>query len=150
MQLAKHFDADVTAVCNSKNVEILRSLGADRVVDCTQEDFTKNGEAYDVIFAVGKHSVGRCRRLLRRGGIYVTTDLGFLAQNPVLALVARRIGDKRVTLPTPQYTKKDVLFLEELIEAGKCRAVNDRCYPLEHWSRRPGTSKRSRRRETSS
>jgi len=132
VQLAKYFDADVTAVCNTKNLELVRSLGADRVIDYTQEDFTKNGETYDVIFdAVGKHSFRRCRRSLKPGGIYIETDLGFLWHVPILALLTRRIGDKRVTLPIPKYTKKDVLFLKELIEAGKYRAVIDRRYPLE-------------------
>jgi NADPH:quinone reductase-like Zn-dependent oxidoreductase len=132
VQLAKNFDADVTAVCNTKNLELVRSLGADRVIDYTKEDFTKSGERYDVIFdAVGKHSFRRCRRSLRPGGIYIETDLGFLWHVPILALLTWRIGDKRVTLPIPKYTKKDVLFLKELIEAGKYRAVIDRRYPLE-------------------
>jgi NADPH:quinone reductase-like Zn-dependent oxidoreductase len=132
VQLAKYFDADVTAVCNTKNLELVRSLGADRVIDYTQEDFTKNGETYDVIFdAVGKHSFRRCRRSLKPGGIYIETDLGFLWHVPVLALLTRRIGDKRVRLGMARYTKKDVLFLKELIEAGKYRAVIDRYYPLE-------------------
>jgi NADPH:quinone reductase-like Zn-dependent oxidoreductase len=132
VQLAKYFGADVTAVCNTKNVELVKSLGADKVVDYTQEDFTKNGKTYDVIFdAVGKHSFRRCRRSLKAGGIYVETDLGFLWHVPVLALLTRRIGDKRVTLGITRYTKKDVLFLKELIEAGKYRAVIDRRYPVE-------------------
>jgi NADPH:quinone reductase-like Zn-dependent oxidoreductase len=132
VQLAKHFGADVTAVCNSKNVELVRSLGADRVIDYTREDFTKNGETYDVIFdAVGKHSFRRCRRSLKPGGIYVETDLGFLWHVPPLALLTRWIGDKRVTLGITRYTKKDVLFLKELIESGDYRAVIDRRYPLE-------------------
>ncbi len=132
VQLAKYFDADVTAVCNTKNLELVRSLGADRVIDYTQEDFTRNGERYDVIFdAVGKHSFRRCRGSLKAGGIYLETDLGFLWHVPILALLTRRIGDKRVTLPIPRYTKKDVLFLKELIEAGRYRAVVDRSYPLE-------------------
>jgi NADPH:quinone reductase-like Zn-dependent oxidoreductase len=132
VQLAKYFEADVTAVCNTKNLELVRSLGAHRVIDYTQEDFTKNGETYDVVFdAVGKHSFRRCRRSLRPGGIYIETDLGFLWHVPLLALMTRRIGDKRVTLPVPEYTKKDVLFLKELIEAGNYRAVIDRSDPLE-------------------
>ncbi len=132
VQLAKHFGADVTAVCNTKNVELVKSLGADEVVDYLQEDFTKNGKTYDVIFdAVGKHSFLRCRRSLKAGGIYIETDLGFLWHAPVLALLTRWIGDKRVALGIARYTKKDVLFLKELIEAGKYRAVIDRCYPLE-------------------
>jgi len=132
VQLAKYFGADVTAVCNTKNVELVASLGADRVIDYTKEDFTKNGETYDVIFdAVGKHSFRRCRRSLKPGGIYIETDLGFLWHVPVLALLTRWIGDKRVTLGITRYTKKDVLVLKELIEAGNYRAVIDRYYPLE-------------------
>jgi NADPH:quinone reductase-like Zn-dependent oxidoreductase len=129
VQLAKHLGADVTAVGNTKNLELVRSLGADRVIDYTQEDFTKNGETYDVIFdAVGKESFMRCRRSLKPGGIYVATD-GF--RNIPLALWTSRIGDKKAALGIARYTKKDVLFLKELIEAGKYRAVIDRSYPLE-------------------
>ena len=130
VQLAKYFEADVTAVCNTKNVELVRSLGADRVVDYTREDFTKNGEVYDVIFdAVGKHSFRRCRSSLKPGGSYLATD-GL--RNLILALWTPRIGDKKVIFSIPpRYTKKDVLFLKELLEAGKYRAVIDRSYPLE-------------------
>jgi NADPH:quinone reductase-like Zn-dependent oxidoreductase len=132
VQLAKYFGADVTAVCNTKNLELVASLGADKVIDYTQEDFTENGETYDVIFdAVGKHSFRRCRRSLEPGGFYVETDLGFMWHVPVLALLTRRIGDKRVILGITNYKKEDVLFLKELIEAGKYRAVIDRTYPLE-------------------
>jgi NADPH:quinone reductase-like Zn-dependent oxidoreductase len=130
VQLAKYFEADVTAVCSTKNLELVRSLGADRVVDYTREDFTQNGQTYDVIFdAVGKHSFRRCRGSLKRGGSYLATD-GF--RNLVLALWTSRIGDRRVMFSIPpRYTKDDVLFLKELIEAGRYRAVIDRCYPLE-------------------
>ncbi len=130
VQLAKHFEADVTAVCNTKNVELVRSLGADTMIDYTEEDFTKNGETYDIIFdAVGKHSFSRCRGSLKRGGAYVATD-GL--QNVFLALWTSRIGDKKVLFPIPpHYTKKNVLFLKNLIEAGKYRAVIDRTYTLE-------------------
>jgi NADPH:quinone reductase-like Zn-dependent oxidoreductase len=130
VQLAKHFEADVTAVCNSKNVELVRSLGADRVIDYTREDFTKNGQTYDVIFdAVGKHSFSRCKRSLTSGGTYVATD-GF--RNLFLALWTARIGDRKVLFPIPpHYTKKSVLLFKELIEAGRYRAVIDRCYPLQ-------------------
>jgi NADPH:quinone reductase-like Zn-dependent oxidoreductase len=132
VQLAKYFGAHVTAVCNTKNLELVKLLGADEVIDYTQEDFTKNGKTYDVIFdAVGKHSFRRCRRSLKPGGIYIDTDLGFLWHVPLLALLTRRIGDKRVTLGITRYTKEDVLFLKELIEAGKYRTVFDRSYPLE-------------------
>jgi NADPH:quinone reductase-like Zn-dependent oxidoreductase len=132
VQLAKSFEADVTAVCNTKNVELVRSLGADEVVDYTQEDFTKDGKTYDVIFdAVGKHSFRRCRRSLKPGGMYIETDLGFLWHVPILALFTRWVGDKRVKLGIARYTKENVLFLKDLIEAGNYRAVIDKRYPLE-------------------
>ena len=130
VQLAKYFGANVTAVCRAKNVELAKSLGADDVIDYTQDDFTKNGETYDVIFdAVGKHSFSRCKGSLTRGGAYVATD-GF--RNLFLQLWTSRVGYKKVLFPIPpQYTKKNVLLLKELIEAGKYRAVIDRCYRLE-------------------
>jgi NADPH:quinone reductase-like Zn-dependent oxidoreductase len=132
VQLAKYLGADVTAVCNTRNVELVRSLGADRVIDHTQEDFTKNGETHDFIFdAVGKLSFKRCKGSLKPGGIYGSTDLGPYSQNPFLALWTKWIGDKRVLFPIPRYTKQDVLFVKELVEAGKYRAVIDRRYPLE-------------------
>ena len=133
VQLAKYFEADVTAVCNTKNVELVRSLGADEVVDYLQEDFTKNGKTYDVVFdAVGKHSFRRCRRSLKPGGIYITADLGYMWHVPILALLTRWIGDKRATLGIGKYRREDVLLLKELIEAGRYRAVIDRTYPLEN------------------
>jgi len=130
VQLAKYFEADVTAVCNTKNVELVRSLGADRVIDYTQEDFTKNGETYDVIFdAVGKHSFRRSKGSLKPGGVYVATD-GF--RNLFLALWTSRVGNKRALFPIPpHYTQTNVLFIKKVIEAGKFRAVIDRRYPLE-------------------
>ncbi len=132
VQLAKHFGADVTAVCNTKNLERVASLGAGEVVDYTREDFTKNGKTYDVIFdAVGKHSFRRCRGSLKPGGIYIDTDPGFLWQVPVLALLTKGIGDKKVHLGIVRYTKEDVLFLKQLIEDGKYRPVIDLTYPLE-------------------
>ncbi len=129
VQLARHFGADVTAVCNTKNLELVRSLGADRVIDYTQEDFTKNGETYDVVLdAVGKHSFRRCKGSLEPGGIYVATD-GL--RNFPLALWTSRIGGKRVVFPLPAWKREDILFLKELVEAGRYRAVIDRSYPLE-------------------
>ena len=108
----------------------MKSLGADRVIDYTQEDFTRNGQTYDVIFdAVGKHSFRRCRGSLEPRGIYLPTD-GFA--NLILALVTPRLGGKKVLFQIPpRQTKQDVLFLKELIEAGKYRPVIDRRYPLE-------------------
>jgi NADPH:quinone reductase-like Zn-dependent oxidoreductase len=130
VQLAKAFGADVTAVCNTKNLHLVRLLGADRAIDYTQEDFTKNGQTYDVILdAVGKQSFRRCRGSLEPGGIFLPTDgLG----NLMWALLTRRTKGKRVLFQIPpRQTKEDVLFLKELIEAGKYRPVIDRRYPLE-------------------
>ncbi len=129
VQLARHFGADVTAVCSTKNLELARSLGADRVIDYTQEDFTKNGETYDVIFdAVGKHSFNRSKGSLTSGGLYLATD-GF--RNLILAVWTQRFGDKKVIFQIPpKQTQQDVLFLKDLMEAGRYRAVIDRCYPL--------------------
>jgi NADPH:quinone reductase-like Zn-dependent oxidoreductase len=127
VQLARHFGAHVTAVCNGKNVELVRALGADEVIDYEREDFTKNGKTYDVIFdSVGRHSYRRCRRSLKPDGRYIETDLGFMWHVPLLALT-----NKRVTLGMAEYRKDDVLFLKELVEAGEYRAVIDRTYPLD-------------------
>ena len=100
VQLAKHLGAHVTAVCNTKNVELARSLGADEVVDYLQDDFTKNGETYDVVMdAVGKHSFRRCRRSLKPGGRFLATDLGFMWHVPVLALWSSWLGDRKLLFP---------------------------------------------------
>jgi NADPH:quinone reductase-like Zn-dependent oxidoreductase len=130
VQLARYFDADVTAVCSTKNLGLVKSLGADIVIDYTQEDFTKNGQTYHVIFdAVGKHSFKRCQDSLEPGGMYLPTD-GF--ENLVLALWTPRFGDKKVVFQIPpRQTKQDVLFLKQLVEAGKFRPVIDRTYALE-------------------
>ena len=108
----------------------MRSIGADRVIDYTTEDFTKNGEKYDVILdAAGNLSFGRSRNSIKPGGFYLATD-GF--QNAVWVLWTSAFRRKRVLLLIPpRELKRDVLFLKELIEAGNYRAVIDCCYPLE-------------------
>ena len=132
VQLAKHTGAHVTAVCNTANVEIVRSLGADDVIDHTVEDFATNGQTYDVVLdAVGKKSFRQCSGSLDDGGSYVSTDLGPYSQNVPLMLWTRFVGSKRAMMPLPRYTKDKVLRLKQLIEAGAYRAVIDRTYPLE-------------------
>ncbi|MEO8638372.1 MAG: NAD(P)-dependent alcohol dehydrogenase [Chloroflexota bacterium] len=132
VQLARHFGARVTAVCSTKNVELVRSLGADEVIDYTQEDFTKNGKRYDVTFdSVGKHSFRRSMRSLKPGGTFIETDLGFMLHVPLLLFATRWIGSKKLRMGIARYKKEDLLLFKELIEAGKYRAVIDRTYPLE-------------------
>jgi NADPH:quinone reductase-like Zn-dependent oxidoreductase len=130
--LAHHFEAEVTAVCDTKDVELVRSLGAQDVLDRFREDFTKNGKAYDVIFdAVGRHAFRRCRRSLKPRGIYISVDLGFMYHVPLLALVTRFVGSRRATLGLGRYRKEDLLLIKELVETGKYRPVIDRRYTLE-------------------
>jgi NADPH:quinone reductase-like Zn-dependent oxidoreductase len=132
VQLAKYYGAQVTAVCNTPNLELVTSLGADRTIDYTQEDFLRTGEKYDLFLdAVGKLSFSRCKGVLKANGIYISTDLGFLWQNPFLALLSMVKGGKKVLFPIPKHTKQDIILLKAIIEAGKYRAVIDRRYPLE-------------------
>jgi len=133
VQLAKYYEAQVTAVCNTKNLELVKSLGADEVIDYTKDDFTKIGQTYKVVYdAVGKTSFFRCKNLIKKGGVYLSTDLGFLAQNLFLVLWTKIFGSKKVIFPIPKDRKEDVAFFKELVEAGKYKAVIDRRYPLEH------------------
>ena len=132
VQLAKHFGAAVTGVCRTERVDLVRSLGAESVVDYTKDDFTKDGQEYDAVLdAVGKSSFRACKNLLKPGGIYCSTDLGFLAQNPVLALWTARFGSRKVIFPIPTTSRADMDFLKGVIEAGEFRPVIDRRYPLE-------------------
>jgi NADPH:quinone reductase-like Zn-dependent oxidoreductase len=132
VQLAKHFGAEVTAVCSTRSIEVVASLGPDRVIDYERERFTGGGETYDFFSdAVGKLSFKQARGSLARGGVYISTDLGPYQQNPFLAISTKVFGDRRVMFPIPRYRKQDVLFLRGLIESGEYRAVIDRRYPLE-------------------
>jgi NADPH:quinone reductase-like Zn-dependent oxidoreductase len=130
VQLAKYFGAEVTGVCSTTKLELVRSLGADKVIDYRTEDFTKSGQTYDVIFdAVGKSSFSRCRNSLEPSGIYLATD-------PRLAVVlsmlwTSMIGSKKAIWALGPERAQDLEYLTELIEAGKLKAVIDRRYPLE-------------------
>lgn len=132
VQLAKYFGAEVTAVCGTPNVALVKSLGAVEVLDYMKEDFTKMGKTFDIVFdAVGKSSFGLCKPLLRKGGIYMSTELGPGSQNPFLALLTPLTGDKKVLFPLPTISQEDVEFLKSLVEAGHYRPVIDRNFPLE-------------------
>jgi NADPH:quinone reductase-like Zn-dependent oxidoreductase len=132
VQLLKRLGVIVTAVCATEYVELVRGLGADRVIDYTAEDFTRDEQKYDVVLdAVGKSSFGRCKRLLVPRGIYVSSDLGFLAQNPLLAFVTP-LFKQRVLFPIPpKYSQARVEGFKAMLEAGEFKPVIDRRYPLD-------------------
>jgi NADPH:quinone reductase-like Zn-dependent oxidoreductase len=131
VQLLKHFGAIVTAVCNSKNVDLVKKLGADTVIDYQTEDFTKTELKFDFIFdAVGKSSFGQCKPLLTDNGIYISTELGKNGENILLALTTRIFGGKKLLFPIPSITRSDVIFLKELVKKGEFKPVIDRRYNL--------------------
>jgi NADPH:quinone reductase-like Zn-dependent oxidoreductase len=131
VQVAKHLGAHVTAVCDTQRVELVRSLGADEVVDYLHEEWTRRG-TYDGVFdAVGKSSFRKARRALKPGGAYVSADLGFMWHLPLLILPTRWLGSRRAKLGIARYRQDDLLRLRELIESGSYRPVIDRTYSLE-------------------
>lgn len=130
VQLAKNFGAEVTGVCSTKNVEMVKSLGADYVIDYSREDFTKCGESYDVVFdAVHKYSFLRCRNVLKDKGLYLVTmpSLTFLLQT----LLTTLIGNKKIKNGSREATQEDLLSCNQLFEAGDLTIVIGRTYPLE-------------------
>ena len=132
VQLLKHFGAIVTAVCNTKNVELVKSLGADTVIDYQIQDFTKTENKFKFIFdAVGKSSFKQCKPLLTEKGIYISTELGKNGENIVFALTTALGDGKKLLFPIPSITKLDVIFLKELVQKGEYKPVIDRQYELD-------------------
>jgi NADPH:quinone reductase-like Zn-dependent oxidoreductase len=130
VQLARYFGANVTAVCSTTNLELVKSLGAAKVIDYTKEDFTRSGEAYDIIFdMVGKSSFSRCKGALKQKGAYLLANPR-LSQK-IRGLWASMTGSKKVIFGAASEKAEDLIFLKELIEMGKVKTVIDRCYPLE-------------------
>jgi len=135
VQLAKYYGAHVTGVCSTKNVALVKSLGADEVIDYTKEDFTQRHETYDIVFdTVDKSSFGKCKDALKRDGVYLTVaislDIG------LQMLRTSWVGDKKAKvaftgLRPANEQLKDQRFIKELLETGKLKSVIDRCYPLE-------------------
>ncbi|MEA3453604.1 MAG: NAD(P)-dependent alcohol dehydrogenase [Candidatus Caldatribacteriota bacterium] len=126
IQLAKYYGAEVTGVCSTSNLEMVKSLGADKVIDYTKEDFTKNGQTYDIIFdTVGKSSFSGCKRSLKKKGFYLEAVMK-------LSHVVRGLWSSiKVIVGGASEKAEDLIILKELIEAGKIRSVIDRRYPLE-------------------
>jgi NADPH:quinone reductase-like Zn-dependent oxidoreductase len=136
VQLLRYFGANVTAVCNTKNIELVKSLGASKVIDYTKEDFTQDDQRYDFVFdTVGKSSFFKCRKLLQPGGVYISSDLGYMAQNIFLPLITPiikpMIGNKKTIFPFPTDITGSLRLVKKLTEEGKFRAEIDRKYPLE-------------------
>jgi NADPH:quinone reductase-like Zn-dependent oxidoreductase len=132
VQLLRSSGARVTAVCDSKHVDLVKGLGADRVIDRDAEDFTKDDQTYDVVLdAVGKSTFGRCGRLLKPGGAYLSTELGPKAQNLFLAVITPLLGGRKVLFPIPRHDQAMVRHLRDLLESGEFKPVVDRTYPLD-------------------
>lgn len=132
VQLLKYFGANVTAVCAAENEALVKSLGADKVIDYSKEDFTKTSERFDYVFdTVGKSSFKQCKPLLRPDGAYLSSELGWMAQNLFLSLTTSVIGSKKVKFPFPKDHLRSVLLVKRLCEEGAFRAVIDRKYALE-------------------
>jgi len=127
VQLAKYFGAEVTGVCSTTNLELVKSLGADNVIDYTKEDFTQSGDTYDVIFdTVMKTSFSHCKSSLNHRGIYITVDWPIIP-----AIWASMTSSKKVVFGLGSTKAEDLIFLGELVEEGKIKPVIDRTYPLE-------------------
>jgi len=130
VQLAKYFGAEVTGVCSASNLEMAASLGADKVIDYTKEDFSRNTDTYDVIFdTVGKSLFSSSKRSLKKNGYYLLANPG-LSQT-VRGLWTSMVSTQKVIVSLARYRTEDLVFLKELVEAGRIKSVIDRCYPLE-------------------
>lgn len=131
VQLLASRGVHVTAVCDTAHLELVRGLGAERVIDRSAEDFTQDQQTYDVVFdAVGKSSFGQCRRLLESRGVYLSTDLGPHGENPFLMLVTPLLPGKSVLFGFPRHDQQMMNYFKDLLEAGLFRPVIDRSYPL--------------------
>jgi len=137
VQLLRYFGADITAVCNTKNIGLVKSLGANIVIDYTKEDFTKDSEKYDHVFdCVGKSTFGKCRPILKPGGVYISSELGPWSQNIYYSLISAIFGKipgkegKKVRFPYPPNIMRTILLIKKLVEEGKFKTVIDRSYLL--------------------
>jgi NADPH:quinone reductase-like Zn-dependent oxidoreductase len=131
LQFTKYLGVYTTAVCDTKNIELVTSLGADKVIDYLKEDFTRDEEKYDYVFdAVGKSTFGKCKHLLLPRGVYISSELGPWIQNPLLALITAFAGSRKVKFPFPYDVRESLRFVSDLVRQGKFTPVIDREYPM--------------------
>lgn len=129
LQILKYYGASVTAVCNTKNISLITSLGADKIIDYVKEDFTKQSEKYHYIFdTVGKSRYTLCKHLLYKNGAYISSELGKNNENLYLPITTRLFGTKKVIFPTPSKIKESLTFIKKLIESDKMKPVIDKVY----------------------
>ncbi len=136
VQLLKYFDVIVTAVCATENIELVKTLGANRVIDYKNEDFTKDKQKYNFVFdTVGKSSFLKCFHLLHHGGVYISSDLGYMSQNLLLPLITPILkpvlGNKKTIFPEPLYIPGSLDLIKKLMQQGLFKPVIDKVYPLE-------------------
>ena len=132
LQFIRLNDVKITATCNTKNIELIKSLGADKIIDFTTDDFTKENEKFDFVFdTVGKSTFGACKPILKDKGIYISSELGPNSENIFYALSSKVYGDKKVIFPIPFSLKKTIPYISELLENEKFKPVIDREYSLD-------------------
>jgi NADPH:quinone reductase-like Zn-dependent oxidoreductase len=136
VQLLKYYDVNVTAVCDTKNMSLMKTIGADKVVDYTKDDYTKDEQKYSFVYdAVGKTSFFKCKHLLRAGGVFISSDLGPMAENIYLPLITPMFKsffeNKKTVSPFPADIRESLLLIRKVMELGKFNAVIDRTYALD-------------------
>ncbi len=132
LQIIKAIGAEVTAVCNTRNLDLIKSLGPDQVIDYTNEDFTNSNTKYDVVFdAVGKCTFKQCKPFIKENGIFLSTDLGPYAQNPFLAIITSKSKGRKVLFPIPVFNKEMIHYLKDLAQSGKFKPIIERQYTFE-------------------
>ena len=135
LQFVRQYDVNITATCNTNNIQLIESLGADNIYDYTKKDFTKENDEYDFIFdAVGKSTFGKCLSLLKEKGVYISSELGPYSQNIFYPLLTS-ILSKKVIFPIPYSKQKTIPYISNLLEKGKFNPVIDREYALEDISK---------------
>ncbi|MBC7943365.1 NAD(P)-dependent alcohol dehydrogenase [Candidatus Saccharibacteria bacterium] len=132
VQILKHLDTEVTAICGTGNLKLVKSLGVDKVISFEKEDFTQIDDKFDFVFdAVGKSSYGACKKLLSPKGKYCSTELGPHGQNPLLAIWFAMTGSRKVIFPIPKINKENVEYIKHLVESGAYKPVIDRIYLID-------------------